>query len=309
MTSPMTRFTGLIAAPFTPFHDDGRLASDRIALQQRFLQTHAVDGAFICGTTGEGSSLTFSERLEVAEAWLTAAGKDFPVIVNVADTSARSAAELAHHAASHGATAVACTAPYYFRPAGPGELVAYLAEVAAAAPEIPFYFYDIPSTTGVYFPTAEVLRRAATAIPNLAGVKFSNPDLLSLQECVQLDDRRFNVLFGIDEYLLSALVLGADGAVGSTYNFAAPWYARMREHLAAGDLAAAREAQSRSAAMVRILLEFGGIRAGKAMMRMVGVDCGPVRSPLRPMPPQEERSLFQRLQEAVPEVFAEPLRL
>jgi N-acetylneuraminate lyase len=305
MTPP--RLTGLIAAPFTPFHADGRLNPERIADQAAFLAANGADGAFVCGTTGEGTSLMTEERLAVAESWVRAADR-LPVIVNVAHTSAREACRLAEHAGRVGAAAVASTAPYYFRPAGVRELVAFLADVAAAA-GVPFYYYDIPSTTGVLLPTAEVLRRGAEVIPNLVGVKYSNPDLLTLQECVALEGGRFNVLFGIDEYLLAGLALGADGAVGSTYNFAAPLYRRMRERLAAGDPAGARALQQRAAKMVRVLIDFGGVRAGKVMMGLVGVDCGPVRPPLRPVGPDERRALFDRLTAEVPDVFARPLAL
>jgi N-acetylneuraminate lyase len=302
---PLSPLRGLIAAPFTPFDIDGRLNPDRIADQAAFLAANGADGVFICGTTGEGLSLTTDERLTVAECWMSTSRQ--PVIVNVAHTSTHEAARLADHAQSLGAAGVACTAPFYFRPVGVRDLVAFLAEVAAAASRVPFYYYDIPSTTGVLLPTAEVLRRAAEVIPNLAGVKFSNPDLLTLQECIAAEDGRFNILFGIDEYLLAALVLGADGAVGSTYNFAAPLYRKMRECVRSGDLAAARLLQHRSAKLVRVLIDFGGVRAGKAMMAMVGVDCGPVRPPLRLMGPEERRALYDRLMAEVPEVFAQPL--
>lgn len=307
MTPP--RLTGLIAAPYTPFRDDGSLNPGRIADQAEYLAANAADGAFVCGTTGEGASLTTEERCEVAAEWVRVAPKGFPVIVNVGHTSSRDAARLAGHAAEIGAAAVACTAPYYFRPSGVRELVGFLAEVAAVAPRLPFYFYDIPSTTGVLLPTAAVLRQAAEAIPNLAGVKFSNPDLLSLQECVAAEGGRFNVLFGIDEFLLAALVLGADGAVGSTYNFAAPLYRRMRELFRAGDVVGARALQLKAATMIRTMIEFGGVRAGKAMMRMAGVDCGPVRPPLRRTSRDEERALLDRLMTDVPDVFPRALRL
>jgi N-acetylneuraminate lyase len=230
------------------------------------------------------------------------------VIVSVGHTGAREVGRLAEHAQRVGAAAVAATAPFYFRPAGVRELVAFLADVAAAAPRLPFYYYDIPSTTGVLLPTADVLRRAGDAIPNFAGVKFSNPDLLSFQECVAADGGRFNVLFGIDEFLLAALALGADGAVGSTYNFAAPLYRRMRERFAAGDTAGARALQLKSAKMIRAMIDFGGVRAGKAIMRMAGVDCGAVRPPLRRMGRDEERTLFDRLTAEVPDAFARGLR-
>ncbi len=303
---PMSsRFAGLIAAPFTPFHTDGTLNLARIPDLAAALRESRVGGAFVCGTTGESASLTQAERKAVAEAWMAAAGS-LRIIVHAGHTSAAEASALAAHAATIGAAGVAVTAPYYFRPAGPAELVEYLAEVASAAPSLPFYYYDIPSTTGVLMPTADVLRRAIKRIPNFAGVKFSNPDLLSLQECIQLEGGKYEAMFGVDEYLLAAVVLGATGAVGSTYNYAAPTYHRMLDALRAGDLDAACRHQFASAQLVRALIDFGGLRAGKAIMAMIGLDCGPVRTPLRKMTPDDDAKLFDRLKGL--DIFSAPLR-
>jgi N-acetylneuraminate lyase len=300
------RFTGLIAAPFTPFHADGSLDLDRIPDLADSLRESRVDGAFVCGTTGECSSLTNAERKAVAESWKSVAGS-LKIIVHAGHASAGEARDLIAHAAAIGADAVAVTAPYYFRPPGPAELVDFLAEVAFAAPRLPFHYYDIPSTTGVLLHTTEVLRRAAKRIPNLAGVKFSNPDLLTFQECVQLDGGKYEALFGVDEYLLAAVALGATGAVGSTYNYASPVHHRMLDSLRAGDLEAARSHQFGSAQLVRTLIDFGGLRAGKAIMKMIGLDCGPVRTPLRKFTADEEGKLFDRLKGL--DIFSRPLRL
>lgn len=295
----------IIAAPFTAFHANGTLNLATIPDQARVLTDSGVVGAFVCGTTGEGLSLSTDERKVVAEAWMKIAGDTLRIIVHAGHASAADAKALTVHASHIGAHAVAVTAPFYFRPSSIKDLVVYLADVASAAPNLPFYYYDIPSTTGVMFPTAEVLRRAADAIPNLAGVKFSNPDLLSLQECVNLENRRFRVMFGVDEYLLAAVSLGVTGAVGSTYNYAAPVYHRMLHAYQRGDRELARNEQFASAQLVRALIDFGGIRAGKAIMKMIGIDCGPVRTPLRPMSIEEERALFDRIKDL--SIFARPI--
>ncbi len=299
-------FSDIVAAPFTAFHANGSLNLAAIPDQARVLTESSVVGAFVCGTTGEGLSLSTDERKSVAEAWMKIAGDPLHIIVHAGHASAADAKALTAHASRIGAHAVAVTAPFYFRPANIKDLVVYLADVASAAPKLPFYYYDIPSTTGVMFPTAEVLRRAADAIPNLAGVKFSNPDLLSLQECVHLDNRRYRVMFGVDEYLLAAVALGVTGAVGSTYNYAAPVYHRMLRAYQHGDMELARNEQFASAQLVRALIDFGGIRAGKAIMKMIGIDSGSVRTPLRPMSIEEERALYDRIKDLP--IFARPIR-
>ena len=143
------------------------------------------------------------------------------VIVQVGHNCARDSVALAGHAAGAGADAVSSMAPCYFKPASVDDLVDYLVPIAEASSSIPFYYYDIPSMTGVTHSSLDVLRRGER-FPNLAGVKFTNPDLMTFQECVQFEGGKYEIWFGCDEALLAGYALGGRGAVGSTYNFAAP---------------------------------------------------------------------------------------
>jgi N-acetylneuraminate lyase len=293
--------TGLIAAPYTPMHFDGSLHVEMIARQATSLRENRVTAAFICGTTGEGLSLTLPERFEVTERWREEAGA-LKVIVNVSHTCAADARALAGHAAHIGADAFATMAPCFFRPARMEELVAFCAEVAEGAPGLPFYYYHMPAMTGVAFPMAEFLPRAAEEIPNFAGIKFTSEDLMDFGRCRAIAGDAFDVLFGRDEILLSALALGATGAIGSTYNFAAPLYHRIIEAYQAGDSATAQRLQAQAMQMVAVLNRFGGLPAGKAAMKMAGIDCGPVRLPLRQLSPVEQHALHAELRQL--EIFA-----
>jgi N-acetylneuraminate lyase len=151
--------------------------------------------------------------------------------------------------------------------------------VAAAAPNTPFYFYDIPVMTGVAFPMADFLEQAPARVPTLAGVKFTNPDLMTFQRLFRADDGRFDVLFGLDEQLLAAVVLGARGAVGSGYNFAAPLYNRILASARANDFAPARAEQYRGVELMVLMQRYGYLAAAKEIVRMRGIDLGPVRLP------------------------------
>jgi N-acetylneuraminate lyase len=153
---------------------------------------------------------------------------------------------------------------------------------------------------------AEFLRQAAGQIPNLAGVKFTSTNLHDYQECRALENGRYDLLFGHDEILLAGLALGAQGAIGSTYNFAAPVFRRVMDAFAAGDLETARREQATAAAMIRVFLDFGGVSACKAIMQLVGIDCGPARPPLRTLSGAEIDRLFEALQPF--DIFARPLR-
>lgn len=290
--------TGLISAPFTAFHSDGSLNLSLIEKQAASLIANGVAGAFVCGTTGEGASLTTAERMQVAERWQSAAEGKLRVIVHVGHTSLAECRALAAHAQKIGAAGVGCLAPFFFKPSSVEDLVLSCAEVAAAAPGLPFYFYHIPSMTGVSFAASEFLRVAANRIPNLAGIKFTFENLMDYAECVRFEGGRYDILFGRDEILLAGLSLGARGAIGSTYNFAAPVYHRIIAAFEKGDIAAAQAEQARANAMISVFLRFGGLSAGKAIMKMIDLDCGPVRLPLRTLPETRETELCAELERA-----------
>lgn len=287
----MPRFTGLIAASFTPFHADGGLALDKIPRLVDHLADQGIQGIYALGSTGEGPSLTFDERCSAAEAFLAAAKERLPVIVQVGHDSLRQAQQLAAHAQAHGAAAVSATAPVYFKPHQVDVLVATMAEIAAGAPDLPFYYYHIPAATGVTANIRDFLQLGAERIPTLRGIKFTAPQLHEYQGCVELNDGRFDLLFGSDEMLLGALTMGARGAVGSTYNFAAPIYQRLLTAFERGDLATAREEQAKSQALVRVLLRYEPRAAQKAIMGLIGLDCGPCRLPLRTLSREQTTAL------------------
>ena len=292
----MKHLSGLIAAPHTPFRADGSVAFDVIPQQARLLAHNGVRGAFICGTTGEGPSLSSEERRAVAEAWMAAKPANLAVIVHVGHLCLGDARALATHAQSIGASAVATVAPCFFKPASQAELVGWTAQVAAGAANLPFYYYTIPSVTGVSLSAAEFLAAADGRIPTLAGIKFTFENLMDFQRATAYAGGKYNVLFGRDEILLSGLALGAPGAVGSTYNFASPLYNRIIEAFNRGDVAAARADQMRAVDFIGVLDRHGGLAAGKAVMKMIGVDCGPVRLPLRALTAADEASLHTALE-------------
>jgi N-acetylneuraminate lyase len=273
---------GLIAAPFTPLTAAGALKLDVVPAYANLLHRNGVVGAFVCGSTGEGVSLTTAERRDVTRAWVAAAPAGFKVLVHVGHTSIEDSKALAADAQAAGAHGVATMAPLYFKPATAEALAVYCAEIAAAAPRLPFYFYHIPSMTGVHLPVADLLRVAAPRIPNLAGAKFTYENLMDYQECLALEHGRYDMLFGRDEILLCGLALGARGGVGSTYNFAAPLYRNIIAAFDRGNLAEARCLQMKSVALIEFILKSGlsFLAASKAIMGMLGVECGPVRLPL-----------------------------
>ena len=286
---------GLIAAPFTPINMKDEIVYDKIPHYYDFLYKNGVVGAFINGTTGEGVSLSQKEKTKIIETWIAAREqkKGLKIINLVGGTSYVECIETAVMSAEVGVDAIAILAPYFFKPANVIQLTEFIAKIAAAVPQMPVYFYHIPVFTGCYLPMFDFLKIASPLIPNLAGIKFTNEDFMDFQSCLNFENGKYDMLWGRDENLLSALVLGALGAVGSTYNYATPLYLRLIEVFNQGDLHHAQNLQQMSINMIRLLGKFGGIGTGKAFMKYIGLDCGGFRLPVKNMN-QEEFEAFKK---------------
>lgn len=286
---------GLIAATFTPLRGDGTVDVERIPAVIDHVIAQGAAGLYVCGSTGEGPSLTTREREIVAEVSVRAARGRVPVVVQVGHNSLEEARGLAAHAQRVGAQAISATPPGYFKPDSLDSLVACMARIAEGAPELPFYYYNIPVLSGVRFDMTEFLRVGEQRMPTLRGIKFSDPALHELQPCLEFGGGRHEILFGVDEMLLGALATGARAAVGSTYNFAAPLYRRIIAAFDRGDLSEARRLQSLSAEMVRVIIGAGGTGGLKEVMALVGIDCGPSRLPRRSCTAEQRETLRRRL--------------
>ncbi len=282
---------GLIAAPFTPMHKDGEINLSLIPQYYAMLKENGVRGAFINGSTGEGVSLTLNEKKAVAEAWAACGGSDpdFKIMPLLGGTCIKDAIDLAKHAKETGLYAVAFTAPSYFKPADAAQLGDCCLAVAASVPDMPFYYYHIPVLTGVEIPMIQLLQYLHDKMPNLAGIKYTHEDFMDFQSCLNFNNHRYDMLWGRDENMLSALAVGAAGAVGSTFNYAAPLYHRLMDMFAMNDLLSAQVLQQKSIDMIRLLGKYGGISVGKAYMKLIGLDCGEFRLPVKNMDPATYR--------------------
>lgn len=282
------RLHGLVAATHTPFDSAGDLRLEIVQKQAEHLLRTGVNTVFIGGSTGEGHSLTVEERRALASRWSEVVrGSALRLVVHVGSNCLADARALAAQAQQLGAAAISALAPSYFKPSSLDALIACCGEIAAAAPALPFYFYDIPTMTGVQFSMPEFLAAAPKRIPTLAGIKFSNADLMAYQRCLRAGEGRFDIPWGVDEYLLAALALGAAGAVGSSYNFAAPIYRRIIAAFSRSDLEAARAEQYRSVQLINLLASFGYMAAAKATMGFLGIDVGPSRLPNGNLTPEQ----------------------
>ena len=294
----MEKIIGLIDAPFTPFDAQGEVNLQPIPAYAAMLKKNGLKGVFINGSSGEGYMLTDEERMRLAEAWMAAAPDDFKVIVHVGSCCLKSSKALAAHAQSIGAWGVGAMAPPFPKIGRIEELVAYCEEIAAAAPNLPFYFYHIPAFNGAFLPMVDFLKAVDGRIPNFAGIKYTFESIYEYNQCRLYKNGRYDMLHGQDETILPSLAMGgAQGGIGGTTNYNGRCLTGIIDAWKAGDLDKARELQNFAQDVINVICHYrGNIVGGKRIMKLIGLDLGKNRTPFRNMTDDEEAAMKAELE-------------
>ncbi len=290
------KLSGLIAAPHTPFDAAGNVNEAVIAQQVDVLLQQGVVGAYISGTTGEGISCSVAERLKVMDAWSRASSGRLKLIVHTGALSIRDVETLARHANELKVFATSVVPANYFKPGSLTALVEFCRVAASFAPDCGFYYYHT-TMSGINFPMDRFLEAADGVIPNLAGIKFNSPDLYLYQNCRRACGGKYDIVYGGDEFFAGGLALGAQAFIGSTYNYMASTYQQIWQAFRANDQAAVEAGMTKVCRCVDLLVQFGGVAAGKAMMMLHGIDVGDPRLPLTRLTADEKTRIVESMRE------------
>lgn len=293
------KVVGLIDAPFTPFKQNGDVNLEPIPAYAQMLAKNGLKGVFINGSSGEGYMLTSEERMQIAEAWMAAAPKDFKVIVHVGSCCVRESRRLAEHAQKIGAWGIGAMAPPFPKVGRIEELVKYIEEIACGAPDLPFYYYHIPAFNGAFLPMVELLKAVDGRVPNFAGIKYTFESIYEYNQCRLYADGKFDMLHGQDETILPSLAMGgAQGGIGGTTNYNGRCLVGIIDAWKQGNLEKARELQNYAQAVINVIVHFrGNIVGGKRIMKLMGLDLGPNRTPFQNITDEEEKRLKAELDE------------
>lgn len=281
-------FSGILPAVVTPLDGAGRFQEGPFERLLGRLYGAGVHGVYVCGTTGEGVLQSSEQRKRVAEAAVASSPPGKRVIVHVGARSTAEAVALAEHAAAAGADAVSSLPPlgnYSF-----AEVHAYYERLAQAS-GVPLLLYFFPAASPAVTSLDELL--ALCALPNVAGLKFTDFDLYKL---ATLHAEGYAVLNGKDEVLAAGLLMGADGGIGSFYNLVPAWFVRLYDLARAGAWEEARAVQRDINRLIRLTLRFPALAAHKAMLAWSGIDCGACLLPHRPLSKEEEGELKAELE-------------
>jgi N-acetylneuraminate lyase len=279
---------GILPALVTPFDNDLELDIGRVEpLIQKLLESD-IGGFFVCGGTGEGRVMTVPERKRMGEAAVKTVSGRVPVILHVGGTTTEDAVELAAHAPGIGADAVASVAPAD----RPNDLAAAVTHYTAigGASDLPFYVYWLASDADRSVTAGQFLE-AMAGVPNFAGIKFTDTNFYLFQQLVDLSEGMLNAITGPDEMCAAGMIMGSDGAIGSTYNIMPEIYSGMYRAFQEGRIQDVMSAQVNANKVISTLISYGVLAGIKAMLGWRGVPVGPPRPPNNRMTVGEESSL------------------
>ena len=287
----------LIAAVLTPMRENGEINIPAVDNYAEFLIKRGVTGAFVCGTTGEGLLMDNAERKAEAEAWMKFSDR-LRILIHVGSTSYKLSCDLAAHAEAIGAHGISAMGPCFLQPSRAQELVAFNKIIAQSAPNTPYYYYHIPATSGVKVGMVDFLELAQDEIPTLKGLKYTSFNSMEEQDVIAFGNGRYEILHGHDECLLTGLMLGAKGGIGTSYNLTSFLYTKLIDAFESGDIEQAKRLQLEANRFIHVMCDTPSVIAGiKAMLKIYGVDCGPCRLPLRNLTVDEMKDLEKKMME------------
>jgi N-acetylneuraminate lyase len=292
-------FSGIYPAFLTPLDDNRRFVPKVAEALLQHLLSAGVDGTYVAGSTGEGVRLPLQERKLLVETLMPALPEGKKIIVHVGAKRVEDAIALAQHAAEQGAHAVSSLPSL-----GDAQHVYDYYETLAKESALPLILYYFPKANPEALLNPQELLNICD-LPNVLGVKFTDFNVYLLQRLVKRGKLVFN---GYDEALAAGLLMGAQGGIGSTYNVMPQVYVEIFRAAQRGDWETVRTWQSRSNAVLDILLKYPFFPALRAVMQHRGFDCGPLLSGEDFTSSAQRKQLIEELDRDMPAEVAEIIR-
>ena len=288
---------GVVIPTITPMTEDGKVDEQGVAAFAEYLIEAGGDCLYPNGTNGESLLLTEEERQRIAQIMVETSHGRVPVFIQCGAMTTAETISHAQHSVKIGADGIGIMSPAFF-PMDEEALFQYYSDVISTLPEdFPVYIYNIPGcTTNDVKP--ELLNRLMNTFPNIAGIKFSSPDLMRVEDYFEKADRKPDLLIGCDSLFLQCLITGGVGTVTGPGSIFHERFTRLYRQFREGDMKGAMETQEQIVALDRKLAGIPGIPGLKALLKIRGVIKHDVcRAPLRPLSGEE----YQKLEKIVEE--------
>ena len=287
----MMKFCGIMPALVTPLDKDERINVPVLHSLINYLLSEGADGFYVGGATGEGLALRKSERMILAEQSVEAIKGKVPCIIQVASTVFPDAVELAKHAESIGADAISATPPLFFG-YDEDDVYNYYKKLAESV-HIPVMIYYNP---GAGFKFNAKIAAKMFEVDNITAIKWTSSDYYEMIRLKDITHGEMNIINGPDEMLLMGLSAGADGGIGTTYNYMLPIIKSVYQNFVSGNFTEAQRMQNIADRVIAEAKNYRAIPAAKAMLEKMGFDVGNASFPMKRYTDEQKNSLFEAVQ-------------
>ena len=272
-------FKGCGTAIATPFDENGVNFSEFQKLLE-FQVQNGADAIIVCGTTGESSTMTDSERKETIKFAIEVVNGRIPVIAGTGSNCTASAIEMSKFATNVGADGILIVTPYYNKATQNG-LIEHYKAIAQSVPNTPIIVYSVPSRTGVNILPETCLE--LSKIENIVAIKEASGNLSQVAKIASLCGENLNIYSGNDDQVLPILSLGGIGVISVFSNIAPKIFSDMIKNYFSGNLKEATATQLNSIELIDALFcEVNPIPV-KAALNLMGYNFGKPRLPLTPI--------------------------
>ena len=291
----MSIFKGAGTAIVTPFHEDGTVNYEAFAELIEFQIKNNVDAIIVCGTTGEASTLSHEEHLDVIRFCVEKVNKRIPVVAGTGSNSTETAIYLSKEAEKLGVDGLLIVTPYYNKCTQKG-LIEHFTIIAESV-NIPIILYNIPGRTGGVLIQPETVVKLCKEVPNIVGVKDATGNISLVAKLMALAGDDVDVYSGNDDQIVPLLSLGGKGVISVLSNVAPQQTHDICEKYFNGDVEGSRKLQLEALDLISALFcEVNPIPVKKAL-NFMGMNAGTLRRPLTEMEDQNAKVLENAMKE------------
>ncbi len=283
----MKNFKGIYTALLTPFDKNDKVNEKELEKLIKFNVENGVTGFYVGGSTAEAFLTSTEERKQVLEIVKDCA-PDKTLIAHIGSVNEKEAIELGKYAKKLSYDAVSSVAPFYYKFSFK-EIKDYYFRLATVS-ELPMLVYHFPAFSGVNMGVSEM--KEFLSDDRFMGIKYTSNDFFTMEQCKSAFPDKV-VYNGFDEMFLAGLSMGADGGIGSTYNFMADKFVKIKEYFESGNLQKAMELQQEANRIITILCKIGVMQAEKEVLNQIGFDFGVCRHPFGE-PTDEQKELIRK---------------
>jgi N-acetylneuraminate lyase len=281
----MKQFKGIFSALLTPFDTNDRINELELEKLVKFNIAKGATGFYVGGSTAEAFLLSLEERKQIMEI-VKSAAPDKTLIAHIGAISEQQAMELGQHANKLGYDAVSSVAPFYYKFSFE-EIKNYYFRVAQKS-GLPMLVYHFPAFSGVNMGAKEM--GAFLSDEKFIGIKYTSSDFFTMERCkTNFPDKL--VYNGYDEMFLAGLSMGVDGGIGSTYNFMADKFVKIKKLFDENQIAEAQTLQQQVNDIISVLRQVGVMQAEKEVLNQLGFSFGVCRKPFSE-PTNEQKKLI-----------------